>query len=166
MHECSAQGKHWDNWVRIVFNFEQDEYGYPPYTSEGLLARPLACGTYELANIPVFARQVSLGDVVAADEIGGEIVFRRLVKRAGHSTVRVLLPLGADSSHVLRPLEELGCLVRETPVVGLFAVDVPPEADYAKVAALLEEGEEKEIWGYEESSTEEERLESPGVDGD
>ncbi len=41
--------------VKIVFELQQDEDGYPPVTRESLWATPTDGGLYRLDNIPFFA---------------------------------------------------------------------------------------------------------------
>jgi hypothetical protein len=111
-----------------------------------------ADGTFELANVPFFAQDVSFRDIVAADIDAGELVFRAVVTPAGHSTVRVLVPRGADGFALLQPLSVLGCMVRESHIPGLMGVDVPPEVDYHVVKRMLERGQDTDEWGYEEGA--------------
>jgi hypothetical protein len=109
-------------------------------------------GNFQLDNIPVFARDVSLGDIVSAENNAGRLRFRTVVQNGGHSTVRILLPTSGNGQALLKPLQDLGCTVRESRVNGLFAIDVPPQVDYGAVTDILEAGEREGVWDYEQSS--------------
>jgi hypothetical protein len=112
-----------------------------------------ADGTFEIANVPFFAEDVSFRDIVSADFEDDELVFRSVLKPAGHSTVRVLIrDPNADGFALLEPISQLGCMVRESHIPGLFGVDVPPDVDYRVVKQILEDINREGVWGYEEGA--------------
>src|SRR4029453_5700174 len=74
---------------RIRFRLTQDQDGYPPASAETLWATALGNAAYRIANIPFFARGVSLGDVVETKMIDGLPTFARVRQRGGHATLRV-----------------------------------------------------------------------------
>jgi hypothetical protein len=141
-----------EDLVRIVFRLERDEDGYPPYDTERLWAKRLGSDTFEIDNIPVFARDVSLGDHVSAIDEEGQLTFRSVIARGGHSTVRVVTPADADGHLLLRSFVDLGCTARESRINGFYTIDVPPSVSLSTVERLLEDGERKGLWDYEESA--------------
>lgn len=142
-----------EQYVRIVFPLEQDEDGYPPVTAERLWAIRVTDGLYQLDSIPFFARRVSSGDVVTAEEQqDGVIEFREVVRPSGHSTVRVLLHDEAGADGARQQFAGLGCAWEGSHLPSLFAVDIPPEVDYRAVRRLLREGAAVSRWEFEESS--------------
>jgi hypothetical protein len=117
---------------------------------ETLWANAVGPGQYALDNLPWFAYGVSLGDVVEAgpDAEGGGgrvLTFRRVVRKSGNRTVRVILATHEpgdvwtyESEQLLARLSALGCGY-EGYNRRLVAVNVPPESGLAAVAAVLTE---------------------------
>lgn len=137
--------------VKLSFALARDEDGYPPFDRESLWARPCA-GGYELRNVPFYAQRVSWGDVVAARERGGELVFDRVVRTAGHSTLRIILFDEDRVEELLAGLRRLGCTWEVSNVQTYIAIDVAPEVPLSPVQRFLAEGESAGRWEYEESA--------------
>lgn len=76
-----------------------------------------------------------------------------MVERGGHSTYRLFvtdaerLELFLEQWH---PLELLGCTL-ERATERLIGVDVPAEADIHQVYELLEAGQARGVWDFEEA---------------
>ncbi|AEI64121.1 DUF4265 domain-containing protein [Corallococcus macrosporus] len=140
-----------DNRVKVIFELERDEDDYPPADSEGLWARPLGEGLYQLDNVPFFAKGVACEDVVSAEDVGGELLFQEVVRPSGHATLRLIVHDEEDVPAVKALLEEHGCAVERSHVPGLISVDVPPTVPLDTLKPLLDEGEDAERWGYEEA---------------
>src|SRR5688500_13355 len=147
--------------VKVVIPIEQDDDGFPPFTSEGVWAKPLGDGRYEVANAPFYAYGVSLRDVVTARPSGdGEYVRDDVVEPSGHSLVRVKVRRrGLEDDEVERrvarwrsELDSMGCGSELSNLPTLFSVDVPPEVDYAPVRARLDEGAGTGEMGFEEAN--------------
>jgi hypothetical protein len=142
--------------VKMLVRLEQDEDGYPPTTEESLWVIPLGEGRFQVDNTPFFAWDMALGDVVAADPEDGAWRFRRLVRRSGHATLRLIIYDVAEVPSVIEQFTRLGCLSERSHIPGLIALDVPPSTSWAEVKQLLAEGEANERWGYEEARLPEE----------
>jgi hypothetical protein len=139
--------------VKVHFDLVQDEYGYPPSASESLWALQASDSTFELDNIPFFARGVSCHDLVSAEVIqNGHYQFVELLQEGGHSTLRVL-PISRDQqpdvTQMREKLRNMGCTVELFGSMTLLAVDVPPELPISRVRELLNS---ERGWDYEESS--------------
>jgi hypothetical protein len=144
-----------DNGVRIRVETPPDEDGYPPSSVEWLWAERLPDGNYKIDSIPIYAKNLSDGDIVSANAIDGALHFGKVVERSGHSTYRVMLQNGASLEDpqvapFWRPMADLGCSYEGLGNSPLFAIDVPPEADINKVFAHLERGLQENIWDFEE----------------
>ena len=137
--------------ARVRFRLaENDWHGVG---SERLWAEELSPGKFKLRNSPFYARGVSLADVVsttwAAD--GGND-FVAAVARGGHSTYRIFAKHDVESSDFLetwRLLERIGCTF-EKATGHLIAVDVPATTDIHETYRLLQLGEERGAWEFEE----------------
>ncbi len=144
-----------ENYVKIIIPLEQDEDGYPPVSAERIWALDAGEGRYKLDNIPFFARELALGDIVSAvpeegaDE--GILRYQRVVEPSGHSTFRVLVYDKAQIQAVRGLLEQLGCGTEKSHLPRLVAIDIPPTVSLQAVRQALETGREQERWDYEEA---------------
>jgi hypothetical protein len=141
--------------VKIIFPLEQDEDGYPPVGSERLWALDLGEGRYQIDNIPFFARDLALGDVVSAvPEEGAEegvLRYDQVLQPSGHSTFRILVHDKAQVPEVCRLLEQLGCDTERSHLPRLVAIDIPPRVPLEAVREALAPGVSQERWEYEEA---------------
>ena len=129
---------------------------------ETLWANRVAPGHYAIDNLPWYAYGVSLGDVVEADpgpEGGRVLTFRRVVRKSGNRTIRVILEDQApgdawtfESERFLARVAELGCEC-EAFNRRLVALNVPPASELAAVAAVLTESGFE--WEYADPTYEE-----------
>ncbi len=141
-----------ENLVKVFFELQQDEDGYPPVTCESVWATPVAQGLYRLGNIPFFARGVAYEDVVSAvRKDDGTLGFVEVVRPSGHGTLRVIVYEESDAPGLRRELEEIGCDTERSHIPNLFAVDVPPSVSLEAVRHLLDADTASERWEYEEA---------------
>jgi hypothetical protein len=140
-----------DEMVKVVFKLEKDEDDYPPADYESVWALPVGEGLFQIDNIPFFATEIAIGDVVSAIHDGGELRFQKVVQPSGHSTLRLIIYDKSEVPTVRRLLEERGCTSEGSHIPGLISVDVPPSVSLAELRAMLDEGEAQERWGYEEA---------------
>lgn len=143
-----------------MFPLIRDADGYPPADNEILWATKARRGMFRLDNIPFYARGVSCGDIVAAEESeSGPLRFRAIVEPSMHSTIRVVLakncsdrrPIVERMSDLREKLKALGCDT-EANYPGFFAIDVPPPVKLSEVRRILSSGCEAGLWDYEEAT--------------
>jgi hypothetical protein len=112
-----------------------------------------------LNNSPFFTKGVSFLDTVAAtkSDDSDDYTFARVLDRGGHSTYMLLVPAGSKRFVAFwTRLESLGCTYESAIITTspgertLYSVDVPPTADICAVYHILEEGEEAEVWIFQE----------------
>jgi len=145
--------------VKVGFKLDREKDDYPPADWEWMWARPVSDSTFKIDNTPFFAKGVSAGDIVTAEQTSGGLVFKDLVQPSGHSTVRVVVFRGdrndaevqALVGHVRESLKSLGCSTELSHIPNLFSVDIPPGVDYSSVSALLSRKEGDGILEYEEA---------------
>jgi hypothetical protein len=122
--------------------------------TENVWVESVADGKYRVRNIPTWAYDLSLDDVVEAHEAeDGRLMLDRVAGRGGHSTYRIIPFDGTDRKTFLSKwslLEDEGCTYESHSSQPLYAVDVPPAADIQRVYKLLEEGEQDGVWDFEE----------------
>ncbi len=146
--------------VKIRFELEQDDDGWPPVGGESLWATDLGHDRYRLDNTPWFVRGVTCYDVVGALPPDAESmpVVSQVLEHSGHLTVRVL-PLGDRGADTLAALisefNTLGVDCEGDQVHGLLALDIPPSTRLAPVKDHLGRGAADGRWQYEPGCTDE-----------
>ncbi|MGW4033952.1 DUF4265 domain-containing protein [Streptomyces sp. NPDC004838] len=144
-----------DDHVKVHFRMDMDEDGWPPVSVESLWAVDLGDGTVRLDNTPWFVRGVASGDIIKA-ELGGDGVLwaGETVQPSQNCTIRLIV-LKDDGSaaarrSVLEVFHRLGTTGEGIERYGMVALDVPPEADLPQIRKVLEHGETKGWWNWEE----------------
>lgn len=139
-----------ENFVKIAFELQQDEDGYPPDKYETLWAVALEQkGLYRLDNIPLYVKGVSSEDVVLAEPKEGRLVFVRLVQPSTNSVYRVFVSDESDVKAARDRFQELGCESEQSYVPRLFTMEIPGSVSIVPIEALLEEGAASGRWEYE-----------------
>jgi Domain of unknown function (DUF4265) len=138
--------------VKIAFRLKRDADDYPPADWEHLWAIPCGDDTYELDNIPFFATGVSSADVVTVHRNGDQLVFDRVARLGGHSTIRIVMYDNTETEVIRGWLAKLGCQTEGSHLPGLFAVDVPSAIDYSGVREYLKLKASEGVLDYEESA--------------
>jgi len=123
---------------------------------ERMHAIPQGDGSYLLDNSPFYAFGISFEDLFSAVPQEGELVFSKVISRGGHSTYRIKLSVGRDHAFFLKHwsgLEKLGCTYEgsSASLGRLYSIDIPPGVDVFEVYRLLEQGEQNNIWNFEEA---------------
>jgi hypothetical protein len=163
MHAAHDQAAS-DGLVRVRFQLEQDDDGWPPARSEGLWAEPLGNDHYRIDNTPWFVRSLAAEDVVEAHaDDDGTLWASRVVRHSGRMTVRVIPyrrgPLRGQVDPVLEAFAELGVAGEGAgPRWHVVALDIPPDADHRAILARLRAGAVDGSWAYEEGCVTDEWL--------
>lgn len=120
---------------------------------ESLWARPLGNDLYEIDNIPFYAYGLNVGDVVLAVPASGSMTpsVIRMVRRSDHRTLRTIFATTTSELDRLRFMKSILPLgvEYERATDTLFAVDVPPGADYQALCNVLSDAESDGILSYE-----------------
>ncbi|MFJ7629275.1 DUF4265 domain-containing protein [Streptomyces sp. NPDC097595] len=133
------------------------EGGWPPVAFEEVSAKPLGDHLYELVSPPAFAKRLAVGDVVRVVHHGSpEMVWvDSIIESSGHSTARVIFfrAAGPEPENTLKgDLSRLGVKIHETAMDGMIAIDIPGPVDYEAVRAVLQEGESRRFWEFDEGA--------------
>lgn len=125
--------------VKIVLRHEEgdDVHVETPW------AKQVGEHLYELDNLPWYAYGVSCGDIVEAlPAEDGLPEFRRVVRKSGNRTVRVILKPPANESSeseaILERLVSMGCDY-EGMDHSYVAVNIPAQANFEDVCDFLAE---------------------------
>lgn len=119
--------------------------------SETVWAKKVEVDKYEIINSPFFAYGISYGDLVKVIRVEKELYYHGTIKLSGHSTYRVFLDknLNDDFDFYWAMLSSLECTY-EKATKNLYSIDVPPTSNINKVYEILELGEKRNIWEFEE----------------
>jgi hypothetical protein len=134
----SSEGSN-DRLFKVIFDLPGESEDWPPYATEALwISKTPVKFEARLENSPYFARGVSYLDIVRVrpDNERRSLVFDRLVRQSGHSTVRLMVENG-DIERVRDMLREAGCTWESSERLTFLAVDVPPEVNYLGVRRAL-----------------------------
>src|SRR5258707_9829546 len=138
-----------------VSSTESDErlerifYALPYGIDEGLWAKPLGKGQYELRSIPLITPNLNFKDVVQIREgsVGERHYIGEVVRRSGHKAYGIDFE-GADESQkhkILDKLDSMQVRYENHFEEALFAVDIAPECDYIGVCNYLKTLEQQRI---------------------
>ncbi len=139
-----------ENLNKIIVNLDPSEWH--GYATETVWAEQVSDNLYRIRNVPFYAKELSVEDIVIVEPREGNYYLKFVSKRSGHSTYRIFLGenvLAEAFRKYWQPLENIGCTY-EKGQGRLFAVDIPPSTDIYKAYSLLEEGEKNNIWEFEE----------------
>ncbi len=99
-------------------------------------------------NIPFYAPNLALEDIISVEDDEGIFYFDELIKPSGHSTVQIIFFNESDTEPILKKLENFGCKWEGMKNKAFFALDIPPDSAYKKVKAFLNEQFEKKILDF------------------
>ncbi|MEG3627572.1 DUF4265 domain-containing protein [Streptomyces poriticola] len=134
---------------------EVDGDGRPPASVESLWALDLGDGTVRLDNTPWFVRGVASGDIVRVDvDDDGLLRAGETVHASENCTIRLIVLKDGGSAAarqtVLETFHRFGTTGEGIEQFRMVALDVPPEADIQRIRKLLERGDAKGWWHWEE----------------
>lgn len=149
--------------VKIRFNLQRDSDGWPPAESEGLWAEPLGEDSFRIDNVPWFVAGLAIDDVVRAlAGSDGVLWATEFLARSGRITIRIIPsmdgPLDGEPRAALDLLSAVGVTGEIFPEYRMLALDVPADADLARLKAVLRDGESDGTWNYEEGAVTDEWL--------
>ena len=125
--------------VELKFQLAVDD-GWPPVTAEALWCMLTPTG-YLVESIPLFVKDLSVGDVIdAAPDAEGRVWEWEQVDESNRSTIWLARLSGAGNDAILAVLDELhalNCTWASAGQLGCYALDVPPECPLGEVDALL-----------------------------
>ena len=122
---------------------------------ETLWATKLSDNTYKLDNSPFYAYNVSWEDIIEAASEGVDSfpVFKRVIKKSGNKTVRIIFdsPLAERNplDKRMEKLTKLGCTF-EGANPKYIALNIPPNVELNKVKKILIES--KVEWEHADPS--------------
>lgn len=134
---------------KIIFKLENN---WHKQGTETVWASKLSNNQYRIENVPFYAKGISYGDIVKINSKGDDLHFSEVVEKSKHSTYRIyLMPEISNErfKEFWNGLQVIGCTYEKADK-NLYAIDVPSETNIYKAYELLEKGEKKGIWDFEE----------------
>lgn len=132
---------------KILLTYKNEEGGYQIEsvwaTKEGEY--------YRINNIPFFATNVALNDLVSAEKDGDALYFDALIQASGHSTLQMFIFNEDEVMKVGKELEGYGCTWEGSHIKNLISIDVPEHFSYILIKEYLDKGEKEERWTYKEA---------------
>jgi hypothetical protein len=143
--------------IKVWFRFVPRE-GWLPFDTEGLWATRVGGDLARLRNVPFLQDGVAEDDVVRfVTDADGRYWSVERVEASGNCTVRVLPDPGGRIGRSAQAVHaELAVVNLDGEVFSeqlpLVALNVPDDADFAAIKALLERGQNQGWWHYEVGS--------------
>lgn len=106
---------------------------------------------FKVDNIPFFAPNLALNDIISVEEENGVLHFEDLIAPSGHSTIQIALLKVNERSLIINDLEGYNC-AWEGFQERIIALDIPPSCEYKKVKAYLCNQENKKVLDYKEAA--------------
>jgi hypothetical protein len=137
---------------KMTFRLEPDEDGWPPVAAESVWVIARDDGRFVVDNIPWFATEATVEDVVEASmDDDGTLLYKSMVEPSGNSLLRVIYSKGLDPEQLRDGLQGLGCSTELDARHRLIAVDAPPGVKLSVVQEFLARGAREDKWDYEEA---------------
>lgn len=119
---------------------------------ESLWAVEVDENQYRLDNVPFYATEYALGDIVKVEQMHGARYVVGLIQASGHSTIQILFSQVEDVEPTAQALHTMGCSTEGSHLPTLISVDIPPDVSYFNVVKpFLDKGEQQEKWQYQEA---------------
>lgn len=118
--------------------------------SEEILSGNLtSSGNFLIQEIPLFAPNLALGDMVSVETEDGNLFFERLIKASGNTTIHIVI-LDECSDDLLGQIAKIGGTVRKWNST-YFSVNIPPFKYDIDLKNMLNYYESMNILSYKEA---------------
>lgn len=140
-----------DDLVKVFFQLQPDEDGWPPISVESVWAKASDCeNEYVIDNVPFFAHDATIGDTVQVRKEDGIRCFEKVVKRSGNSLIRIIVDDLISIEEVKNRLAALGCDMELAEPHRLLAVSIPPSVKLSDVQEYLRTQARAGVLDFEE----------------
>lgn len=141
-------------YVKVRFELEILEDGFPPVGVETLNARLIDDHTVKLDNTPFFADSVAVDDVLSCSKTEHDHILQygSVITPSGNKSISVIFIDDDCKEELYQYFKECGCYCEygEFDGYNMLAVSVNKDLDYSKVASYLNENEESGRISYAE----------------
>jgi hypothetical protein len=124
--------------VRISFKLIQDNEPPALKEVERVWAHPgEAEGEYIIDNIPFYAREATIDDVVSVRREADRLWFDQIIRPSKNSLIQVTFRDSRHHEAVETHLAALGCIMEYDESDGVLAVSIPETVDLSRVQSYL-----------------------------
>lgn len=152
--ESALRGKP-ERLYKVAFDLPDETSNWARASSERLWTGKTSVQMeVQVRNTPFYVKGIAFKDIVRVrpDHERREFVFEEFVSEGGHSTVRIIIKDEDARDMVDATLRSFECSWEIDATGYLWAIDVPPNVDYASMrVALLRVADEGKI-GIEEGT--------------
>jgi hypothetical protein len=131
---------------KIILTYQDGEN----YNTEQVWAEQVG-DYYKIKNIPFFASNIALDDIIKVEDDEGALHFDKLVTPSGNSVVQITFFKIESFEEVTKELEKLGCGWEESHLASLISVNIPKDVGYKNVKDFLESKVMKKVLDYKEA---------------
>ena len=140
--------------VKVRFELEILEDGFPPIGVETLNATMIDENIVELDNTPFFAKSVAAGDLLKVSKTSSEHIlqFESVLSRRGNKSIAIIFIDDTCKEDVYQYFKSHGCYCEygEFHDFNMLAVSIESGLDYSKLAPYLDEKEKLGELSYAE----------------
>lgn len=133
------------NEIKVRFQLEILEDGFPPIGVETLNALLIDDDTVKLDNTPFFAESVAAGDVLKVSKTNSEhiVQFESVLSHGGNKSIAIIFIDDACKEDIYQYFKTNSCYCEygEFRDFNMLAVSIGSEMDYGKIASYLDEKE-------------------------
>lgn len=130
-----------------------DKNAWHGYESETIWVRGVGGERLQVCNSPFFFKGLSYMDWVIGEVLDGELTYKGLAGRGGHSTFRLVLMDDFLESNFLTQwgfMKSLGCSYESIRNLRMYSIDVPEVNVVSDARGWLNFGLDKGFWDYDE----------------
>lgn len=106
---------------------------------------------FKIDNIPFFAPNLALNDIIKTEVEDGLRYFDDLITPSGNSTIQIVFFKIDEIPRVIQKIEDLGCKWESMENKPYFAVDIPAIFDYSSIKFLLDHEMDTLVLDYKEA---------------
>jgi len=146
-------------FIKVRFDLEIDEDGYPPVGSESLNAVVLGANKFQIDNTPFFIERIAVGDIIEAHktpESGERFVFDKILSLSKDQSLSLIFLDDSFIEGVSTKLQQLGCYCEygefSSGNLKMVAVNVAQPDTYHDVMSFLLHLETQEVLSVAELS--------------
>lgn len=141
-------------FVKVHFELEIIEDGFPPISVETLNATLVRGNTLKLDNTPFFATSVAIGDILNCkkNENSGKYQFINVIEESGKKAISIIFIDSDCEEDIFQYFKSKGCFCEygEFKDFNMLAVCIDETLDYNTLTPYLDEKQEAGLISYAE----------------
>lgn len=139
--------------VKVRFDLEILEDGFPPVGSETLNGQLVGENEVKLDNTPFFAESVASGDILGCRQVSsGVFQYENVIAPSGNKAISIIFVDDGCKESVYQYLKGCGCYCEygEFDGFNMLALSVDKGMDFEKIITYLDKQESLGVISYAE----------------